>query len=168
MRRPTQQQTTRSRQRPPRRRTPARTPGDAIDRHRRPGQTQPADATRARPEAQPANHGKPPDTETKPETEPRHTPHKSRETRPGNQPRPPKRGATPPRHAHGDEHSAATATRARPRRAQGCARPPSAGTESPRRLAPGDGTRDNLRAAAGGCARRRHPGRNDEGVGAGC
>ena len=53
---------------------PARTPGDASDRRQRPGQTRPADATRARPEAQPANHGKPPETETKPETEPRHTP----------------------------------------------------------------------------------------------
>lgn len=73
-RRPTQRRTTRSRPRPPRRRTPARTPGDASDTRQRPGQTRPATATRARPEAQPANHGKPPETETKPETEPRHTP----------------------------------------------------------------------------------------------
>ncbi|MCC9003944.1 MAG: hypothetical protein LM549_15170, partial [Candidatus Competibacter sp.] len=28
------------------------------------------------------------------------------------------------------------------------------GQDSPRRLATGDGTRDNMRAAAGGCARR--------------
>ena len=116
-----------------------------------PARSQRASATTARPAKPPANRATRPAHENQPtRTKPRHTPTQPAERPAEHQTRPPAAGTTPPRHAHGDQRSAATAHGARPRRAHGCARPPSAGMESPRRLAPGDGTRDNVRAAAGG------------------
>lgn len=125
---------TRTRPRPPHRRTTAPRPAAASDTRQRPRPNRPADATTAPTEATPANHGTPPaHANPQPRTKPRHHPTRQpgrpAETRSDAPHSAPATAWRPAQRGDADGGKAEAGARMRPTAKRG--------QDSPRRLAPG-------------------------------